>query len=80
MSPSLNQKQIPIGNHLQIKIELPPKESHWESKLFLNVGYMPSSRGPKENELTFEDSLSHRVRSGNFFLVSFFFFFCLIFF
>ena len=41
----LEEKDLsPIDNHLQIKIEFLPRESHWGNKVLLQVGCIPSSR------------------------------------
>ena len=44
MPASLAQKQCPVDNHWQMKIEFRPRAFHWVNKLLLKLGSMPSGR------------------------------------
>ena len=48
---SLIQKLSPLDGHLQMSIQVPPRESQWRNKWLLRVGSMAISKWPTENEL-----------------------------
>ena len=50
--PFLTQKHCPTDNHFRVKIQFPPRESHWKNEPFLRIGLMLSSRWPTPKELS----------------------------